>query len=293
MRGWSAIVVAAVACVGPLRAMAGPVDELRDAENWFVYGDFERVVLKLAPLVDPKSQLADRRDLARSYELLGLSCFYLRREAEARKYFERLVRLEPEKQLDPLVVPPPAVHFYDDLRRSMADEIARQREALQKQLAEEEERRRQANIVVEKIELRRNSRLVAAMPLGIGQFQDGQVLAGGLLLGTQVALAGLSGAFYLATENLRQPSGRYARADVSRAEAYQAVQLSTGYAAVLVALGGIVHAQLTFREDTEVRRDFSAPGVQPDLGPRPEIDPAAPAPAADLGLPLRFSFFDP
>lgn len=289
----AALIVAALTSLAPFRATAGPVDELHDAENWFVYGDFERVVLKLSPLVDPTSQLADRRELARSYELLGLSCFYLRREAEARRYFERLIRLEPEKPLDPLVVPPPAIHFYEELRASMADEIARQREALQKQLAEEDERRRRANIVVEKIELRRNSRLMAALPLGLGQLQDGQVLTGGLLMGSQLLLAGLSGGFFLATENLRQPSGRYAHSDVSRAEAFQAAQLSCGYAALLIALGGIIHAELTFREDTEIRRDVSAPGVEPDLGPRPELDPAAPGPAATLGLPLRFSFFDP
>jgi tetratricopeptide (TPR) repeat protein len=280
MRRCAAIVAVVAAGVVPLRASASPVDVLRDAEGWFVYGDFAGVIERLAPLVDPTSQLADRRDLARSYELLGLSCFYLRRETEARKYFERLVRLEPEKHLDPLAVPPPAVNFYEEIRTALADELARQREALQKQLAEEDERRRQANIVVEKLELRRNNRLVAAMPLGAGQFQDERPVLGGLLLGSQVVLAGLSGAFYLAAENLRQPSGRYARADVGRAEGYQAAQLSCGYTALLVAIGGIVHAQLTFRDATEVNRERSAPGVQPDLGP----PPAAPTPAQGLSF---------
>lgn len=269
-------------------AFAGPVDTLRDAEGWFVYGDFAGVVDRLVPLVEPTSQLADRRDLARSYELLGLSCFYLRRESDARKYFERLVRLEPERHLDPLAVPPPAVNFFEGIRTSLADELARQREALKKQLAEEEELRRRANLVVEKVELRRNSRLVAAMPLGAGQFQDERPVVGGALLGAQVLFAGLSAGFYLAAEDLRQGSGQFAHADVGRAEAYQAAQLSFGYAALLVALGGIVHAQLTFRDATEVNRERSAPGVMPDFGP------TAPSPAPASG-PATFTlpFFGP
>ena len=116
--------------------------------------------------------------------------------------------------------------------------------------------------------------------LGAGQFQDERPVLGGLLLGSQLVLAGLSGAFYLATENLRQPSGRYARADVGRAESYQAAQLSCGYSALLVAIGGIVHAQLTFRDATEVNRERSAPGVQPDLGP--------PLPTTPSGLSFSF-----
>ncbi len=254
-------------------AVAGPVDDLRDAEGWFTYGDFDRVIEKLKPLVEPKSLLPDRDDLARSYELLGLACFYQRREVEARKYFERLVRLEPDKHLDPLLVPPPAVQFYEDVRASLAEELARQKAALEKQLAEEDERRRRANTVVEKIELRRNSRFVAAMPLGAGQLQDGQYVTGGLLLGTQLVLAGLSIGFAQGVEGLRQPSGRYAPSDVERAEAYQAAQLGCGYGALLIALGGILHAQLTFRENTEINREFSAPGVRPDLGPPATVEP--------------------
>lgn len=257
----------------PLAAWAGPRDELRDAENWFTFGDFENVVRKLTPVVEPTPLLADRKDLARAYELLGLSSFYLRREAEARKHFERLVRLEPEKQLDPFLVPPPAINFFEDIRRTLAAEIAKEKEALQKQRAEEEERRRQANLVVEKTELRRNSRFVAAMPLGAGQFQSGDVTLGSILLGSQVLLAGLSIGFYGAVENLRQPSGRFAHTDFSRAEAYQAAQLACGYAALLVGAGGILHAQLAFQDDTQVEHQRIDPGARPPGAPGPTISP--------------------
>ena len=40
--------------LGPLllagAAHAGPIEELRDAENWFVYGEFGNVIDKLTPL---------------------------------------------------------------------------------------------------------------------------------------------------------------------------------------------------------------------------------------------------
>jgi hypothetical protein len=53
MRRCAAIVAVVAASATPLRASAGPVDVLRDAEGWFVYGDFAGVIDRLAPLVDP------------------------------------------------------------------------------------------------------------------------------------------------------------------------------------------------------------------------------------------------
>ena len=261
----------------PLAAHAGPLEELSDAENWFLYGNFDKVVEKLSPLVEPKSQLADRKDLGRSYELLGLSSFYLRHEPDARKYFERLIRLDPDHQLDPLVVPPPAIRFFTDLHDSLRAELEKQKEALQRELREEDERRRRANLVIERVELVRNNRLVAAIPFGIGQFQNEDMGLGTAFLACEVALTGASVGFYLAVSNLRQPTGRFAHTDMSRAQTYQALQLATGIGALLAVAGGILQAELTFRENTAVSRQVYAPGTGP-TGVVPESSPdAAPA----------------
>ena len=49
---------------------AGPAEELRDAENSYLYGDYDRVVRKIIPVIEPDLLLSDENKIARAYELL-------------------------------------------------------------------------------------------------------------------------------------------------------------------------------------------------------------------------------
>ena len=234
-------------------AHATPEDDLRDAENSYLYGDYPRVVAKLEPVVEPDILLADPDDLARAYELLGLSTFFLDRVGESRGWFERLIRFRPDARLNPVLVPPPAVSLFDDVRESLADEIARMQEALRKQREEEAERERLARLTRVRVETRVNSRLVATLPFGVGQFQNGQDGLGYALLATQLAAGATSLGSFLAVENLRQTNGRFDRADVGNAQTLQQVQLWTGAAALALMVGGAVHAWVTFVDEVPLR----------------------------------------
>ena len=243
---------------------AEPAAELRDGENWFVYGDFEQVITHLKPLVEPKVLLVSREDAVRALELLGLASFYLSREDDARRYFELLVRQSPDHLLDPLTVPPPAIRFYEEIRARLSKELERQREAVKQQLEREAELRRQANIVVERVELRRNSRVLAVMPFGAGQFQNDDDLAGFLFLGSELATTAASVALWASVERLRGDSGRFDSRDVNRARQLRTAQVATGAAALGLVIAGAAHGLATFREESEIRKQRLGPALTPD-----------------------------
>jgi tetratricopeptide (TPR) repeat protein len=248
-------------------ARAAPLDDLRAAEHAYIYGDYRLVIDSVRPLVEPNILLAAATDQVRAYELLGLAHFYLGEKDEARKAFERLIRLDPEHRLDPLVVPPAAIDFYDKIQSGLAGELRAEREAFERRRREEEEAKRRANTVEIQREYRRNSKLVAVMPFGIGQFQNGDVALGATFLASELAAIGLSVGFFVAVEDLRQTDGRVAHADLPRAESMQRAQLISGGAAVGLMILGAAHALLTFKDETTVQERTIRPGPGPAGAP--------------------------
>ena len=275
------VVAASPALAQPVGAALpkGPRELLADGRNAYAYGDYKLVIESLQPLVGQEQNLlTDAEEIVEAYELLGLSYFYLDLKDDARTTFERLVLYRPEKRLNPVQVPPPAVAFYDAIRTELGEEIRKRQEAIERRKREEAEKRRKDSTVQVIVDRRRNSRLVAALPLGIGQFQNGDDLLGGLFLGTELVAVALSATFYLAVESLRQSDGRYAKQDVDQARDLRTAQLVAGGTAVALMAGGVVHALLTFKDEVVVKETTIQPTVQPTVTP------------AGAGLFFQFSF---
>ncbi|MCA9525404.1 MAG: hypothetical protein KC549_03795 [Myxococcales bacterium] len=123
------------------------------------------------------------------------------------------------------------------------------------------------NQVLVEIETRRNSRLVAVLPFGVGQFQNGDDLLGGLFLGSELVAVALSATFLIASESLRQPDGLFTPQDVDQARSLRTAQLVSGGVAAALMVGGVVHALVTFRDEIEVKRTTIQPTVRPVVGP--------------------------
>lgn len=231
--------------------------------------------------MDPVVAFTDNADLARAYELLGQAHYFLGDRETARTHFSKLVRLRPDKELDPLVIPPPVIAFYEELRQPILRELEADRDVIRKAREEEEARRRAELTVHHYVETRRNSRLVAALPFGAGQFQNGDTGLGAAFLSTELVATGLSVAFFLAVEDLRQDDGRFASEDIDRAASLQTAQLVSGGIALALAIAGIVEAQINFRETTLIERVEGPKGAGRRTAP---VDGSPPA-----GL-LRFRF---
>lgn len=228
---------------------AGPKEDLRDADNSYLYADYQRVLKKIVPLIEPDLTLSDPIDIARAYELGGLAAFYLKDEKSAGRYFEKLVRLKPNFRLDPVKVPPPAVAFYNNIRDQLADEIARIQTALTKLAEEEKERERLRNLVTIQRDIQLNSRLTALVPFGVGQFQNGDRGLGQFFLSTQVLSATGSMILFMSVESLRTESGRFRNADMDRARQLRSAQLITGVSALCLAVVGVLEAQISFESE--------------------------------------------
>lgn len=177
------------------------------------YGQFKDVIRHVQERID-RGGLSEP-DLVELHKLAGLAAFNLERKDDATRHFGSLLRLDPDHELDPFLVPPPAVTFLNDLRRSMAteldpirvdrrlrqDRLRRDQEEKERARKEEEERRRRADDLPRAppdrvVESR--SYLVNFVPFGAGQFQQDRTRPGIVLATTEGVLAATSLIAYIA-----------------------------------------------------------------------------------------------
>lgn len=234
---------------------AGPTQDLRDAENSYLYGDYARVLRKVVPVIEPDLQLSETSRIARAYELAGLAAFFLEDRKSAQRHFEKLIRLRPDFTLDPVKVPPPAISFFDNLRDNLKEEIARIGKALQKHAEEEARQKRLANQVQIRRDIKVNSRTVAFLPFGVGQFQNGDHSLGQFFLSSELIAAAASVGFFLGVESMRTESGRFRTSDVTRAKQLRNVQMITGVTSLALALVGVAQAQFSFQSRTTLKEE--------------------------------------
>ena len=238
-----------------MAARAGPSEDLRDAENSYLYGDYPRVIRKVTPLVEPDILIPVADDLVRAYELLGLAHFFLDEKKRSRVHFEKLIRMRPGANLDPVLVPPPAVAFFQAIKTELSDELSRKREALRKaQVAEQKRLLNERTVLIER-EIQTSSKLVAILPFGAGQFQNQEPVLGYALMTSQLAAIVASTIFFLSVENLRQGDGRFHPNDIELAQDYQSVQLSFAGVAVALMVGGAVEAWQSFKPKRTLREE--------------------------------------
>src|SRR5690606_7498056 len=92
-----------------------PVDaEFQRIETAFDYGKYAEV-LEAVPRRIEAGNLSEeaRRTL---FQFAALAAFNLDREDEARRNFQQLLRLDPDHELDPFRVPPPAIELLETTR---------------------------------------------------------------------------------------------------------------------------------------------------------------------------------
>jgi tetratricopeptide (TPR) repeat protein len=265
--------------------------EFDRGRNAYIYGDYPTVLSALTPLLEPEPLIEDGATRVEAFELLGLAHYYLGQREKARRVFESLVRYRPEHRLNPVLVPPEAVSFYaEEVRRPLMVLIEEERVSVRRQQQEEEERRRKANIVYQETDFVSNSRMVALLPFGIGQFQNDDPIWGGVFLGTEVAAIGLSVGFWAMVNNLSNEAGTYSALDAARARDLRTGQYISGGIAVGLMAVGIAHALFTF-EPKQVKVQRQRIGAPPgeDSPERPPgtpertdgpAQPTGPAPAS-------------
>lgn len=235
--------------------------ELQLSEGRLAYerGDYAVAVTTIVPLLYPSILLSTEEAVIEAHRLLALSYLLQRKQNEAEEEAASILALRPSFQLDPIVDPPMAVAFFETVRKRQDNRLRELRDREQKEAerqAKEAERRRLAEAERVNIEPRieRRSRLVATIPFGVGQWQNGQNKKAALFLASELVFGAISLGGYVALEQ-KYPvdphtSKRfYPAAEKSTAQALIGLQLGAGVAFWATLVWGIIDAHVLFKKD--------------------------------------------
>jgi tetratricopeptide (TPR) repeat protein len=289
-----ALALALATTLGEREARGDSISDLEKAHNAYVAHKYDDAATRLRALLDPRTgTLKEPDNVADARMYLGAAMLALGKKADAEAVFEQLLRDKPDYQPDPLRVSLQATDALIDVRSRMREELAasmaeRVRQAQEEKAKADAERQKGAlrlamleKLASEETIVRINSRWVGALPFGVGQFQNGQTALGWAFLSTESLLLAGSGIGQLVTlynegqarDAVASNAGTQYQYQGRAHDAYVAANVFTaGFA--LVAIAGIVHAQLTFvPERTQIRqRDLPpisfAPLVLPLVGAR-------------------------
>jgi hypothetical protein len=279
--------------MAPGEARADTAADLEKARTAYLAHKYDDAEARLRPLLDTlldaKAAGHDDPDsIADARMYLGAVLLAESKRDDANATFEKLLLEKPDYKPDPLRVSLEAINAFIDTRTRLNDKLTAIT-AERIRLAEAE--RANALLARKKAELRlamlekaaseevvaqKNSRWVALLPFGAGQFQNGQTslgytfLSGEALLGAG-SIVGAALMFY----NSGQTQAAVHRGD-GTAPAYNARAQEAAWAGdifggafLLAAVVGIVHAELTFLPEKVTVRKRELPPVTllPYVGP--------------------------
>ncbi|HZZ84518.1 MAG TPA: tetratricopeptide repeat protein [Anaeromyxobacteraceae bacterium] len=183
-------------------AAGPPPADLKRARDRFEFGAYAECAGAVRDLLSRHPDLSDA-DAAEAYKLLGLSEYHLGDRGQARAAFVSLLSHDPDYALDPFFVPPPIVELFDQVKKEHEADLAPLRdrkrqlreqerlaeEARRKLLAEEQARSGPPTKV---IRVQDRIYLFNWLPLGAGQFQNGQGAKGTAIAAGEVVLGAVN-----------------------------------------------------------------------------------------------------
>jgi hypothetical protein len=309
----SAIAVARAQTGGAIREGA-PVAALSDdaelarAVGLYDAGQYEDCARTFAALLDPRGSrpLRDVPILERA-RVYHAACLIGSGESDAADAPLRdAIRANPQMRApDSLVFPPAVVDRFIRVRETLLQEIraaeaARLREAeqrrqveLKRQLTEQARLRELERLAAEETILVTNRRWIAAVPFGVGQFQNGDDSLGWAFFGTEMLLSALV-ATGIAIElqnyaRLDDPTLR--KSDIVRNARIARDVWTVGlYSLGAIAGAGILEAQLSFQTEKRIVRPRSLPPALRKRQPGLRVVPSAALEPAGAVIGARFQF---
>jgi len=172
--------------------------ELKRAKDRFEFGAFAESAGALRQMLSGAPNLTDV-EAVDAYRMLGIAEYQLGDKLAARAAFVNLLSFEPEYALDAFLVPPAIVEFFDGVKKEHEAALAplreRRRELREQQrLADDAKRRLLAEETARTgppgkiVRLEERVYLFNWMPLGAGQFQNGDRAKGTAIAAGQIVL---------------------------------------------------------------------------------------------------------
>ncbi len=202
-------------------ALATPETDVKRARDRYEFGAYADAAGAARELLARTPNLPEPIALE-AWRILGLAEYQLGDKASAREAFIHLLSIDPDQTLDPFLVPPPIVEFFDQVRAQAEPELAPLRERKrqvreQERLAEEARRRLLAEEQVRSgppskiIVVEEHVYMLNFLPFGVGQFQNGDTTKGIIIAVSQVVFGAVNlGAIFvhnaIATDSSRRCS---------------------------------------------------------------------------------------
>ena len=195
--------VAAALCLLPAAAGAAPPpNDLKRAKDRYEFGAYADAAGAVRELLSRRKDLPEA-EVVEAYRILGLSEYQLGDRNAARSAFVNLLSIDPDYALDPFLVPPPMVEFFDRVKREAEPELAPLRERRrqlkeQERLAEEARRKLLAEEAARSgppskvVLVQERIYLFNWLPFGAGQFQNGDNGKGTAIAISQVLLGAVN-----------------------------------------------------------------------------------------------------
>jgi hypothetical protein len=247
--------IVALVVLAPQFAIANPGAELDQGRIAYERGDYSTAVETIHPLLYPRITLASEESVIEAHRLLALSYLFLKKEDAAAEEVTAVLEMRPRFKLDPIVDPPKAVAFFDNVRKQQEDKL---REIRERQRLEEERLRKEADarrlaerMFVSERKVIVNSRLVAALPFGIGQWQNRERKKAIFFGVSEATVGALSLATWIAINQLF-PSAHFAPGQESLATGLTATQVTAGAVFWGLVAWGIIDAEVRFKPEIVV-----------------------------------------
>jgi hypothetical protein len=231
--------------------------QLARARAEFERGEYQRVADTLAPELYPKNKIPTVGELKEAHYLLGSSYFFLNRQDLARQEFTALLFLDPAHELDPAVDPPRVYAFFQTLKHELAEKL-QLLEANRKVDPPPPSR----EVLIETTIREPAPAVTNFVPLGYGQFRNGQKGKGWFFLASEALLGGTSIALFT-----------YQAVNYDKIRNLQIMQIATG-SLFLVLYGVGVYDSFTNQK----------PVVETKRSERPLDTPAKPAKSISLEI---------
>ncbi len=239
-------------------AHANPSQDLDAANQAFRSGQLAVALEKYnALLYPPPPRLANANDIVEAYVNLGVCRVDAGDLDGAKREFEKALQLDPNKQLDPLIISnKEAVRLFDDTKADIRNR-ARDAEAKQQlaELLKEREAYRKSLVVY-----RAHPFYLNFAPFGIGQFQNGDTYKGtafaageGVTFATSVAIWG-----YLVNKyGINNPNLHVDRNEAQTIHNLQVIEIGTGAAFFGLWVWGAIDAYRHYTPQVRVKADDS------------------------------------
>jgi tetratricopeptide (TPR) repeat protein len=153
------------------------------AKNAFDAGEYKEAVSRFDALL--KKQPKNAALVLECHKFIAVSYLFVGDKVAAEHHLTELLTITPDYDLDPMMFPMEIVDFFQEMKTKNKKQLdalslARAREEAQRKATEEAQRKAELEKLKRNVYLERtrkkNSRLVAVIPFGAGQFQNGHIV---------------------------------------------------------------------------------------------------------------------